>query len=97
MANGLYDPGTTVRLGANFRTQGAPADPTTVTLKVRQPNGSITTYTFAGAAIVKDAVGRYHRDITPNMPGQWYYRFFGTGAVEATREETFRIRETVIP
>lgn len=97
MANGLYDPGSTIRLGANFRTQGAFADPTTVTLKVKDPAGTVTTYTYAGAAIIKDAVGRYHRDITPNTPGQWYYRFFATGTVEATIEETFRVRETVIP
>jgi uncharacterized protein YfaS (alpha-2-macroglobulin family) len=95
MANGLYDPGSTVRLGATFRTQGAFADPTTVTLKVKDPTGTVTTFTHP-ASLTKDATGRYHRDITPNVPGQWYYRYFATGAVEATIEETFRVRETVI-
>lgn len=95
MANGLYDPGSTIRLGANFRTQGALADPTTVTLKVKDPSGVVSTFTHP-ADLTKDAVGRYHKDITPTAPGQWYYRYFATGAVEATIEETFRVRETVI-
>jgi uncharacterized protein YfaS (alpha-2-macroglobulin family) len=95
MANGLYDPGSTIRLGANFRSQGSFADPTTVTLKVKDPTGVVTTYTHP-ADLTKDAVGRYHRDLTPNTPGTWYYRFIATGAVAATIEESFRVRETVI-
>jgi len=95
MANGLYDPGSTIRLSVRFRREGQAADPTAITLMVKDPTGTVTTYSHP-ASLTKDGVGRYSKELTPTLSGRWYYKFRGTGAVEATVEETFRVREQVI-
>lgn len=78
-----YVVGTTVELPVEFRVTatGALADPTTVTLKTVAPDGTITTYTYASANVVKDAIGIYRGIFTPNDDGEWRYEWIGTGAV----------------
>ena len=68
---------------------GTAGDPTTVTLKVKDPTGTVTTYTYAGAQVVKDSTGNYHYDLTPAIAGKWYYEWVGTGAVPAQSESYF--------
>lgn len=90
-----YDLGDMVVLKAQDFTNdaGAPTDPTTVKLEVRKPDGTKTTYTYDGTnnIIVKDATGRYHKDITPDMSGRWYYRWVGTGTVQQAAWTEFTV------
>lgn len=65
-----YDRGDTVRLSATFRDDaGAFSDPTTVVLKVKKPDGTTSTFTYALAQITKDSVGNYHKDIAVDQSG----------------------------
>lgn len=96
MSSGLYDPGSKIRLSARFEVAGDLTDPTTVTLKVQDPAGAITTYTLSGGTVTKAATGRFYKDLTPTAPGRWYYKWIGTGTVESTTEESFQIRSQVI-
>ena len=89
-----YDIGDTVRLKGEFTDDaGAAADPTAVSMIVKDPAGTKTTYTYALAQITKLAVGIYYYDLTITMAGDWYYRFSGTGAVVTAGEQYFNVRQ----
>lgn len=75
-----YQLGSLVRLTNTFRdVAGALADPTTVTITITNPAGTVTTPTA-----VKDSTGIYYVDLTANVAGTWTYVWAGTGAVVAT-------------
>ena len=83
-----YDIGDVARLfGAFTDINGAPADPTTVIVSVKDPNGTVTT-----PAVVRDSLGNYHADQDCSIAGTWKYQFDGTGAVKASGPGTFRVR-----
>lgn len=88
--SGRYALNALVRLSNTFRSvAGAVADPTTVSLTVTAPGGTVTTYTYAAAEITKDSTGVYHKDLTANETGVWLYTWAGAGAVVATDAERF--------
>jgi len=92
MAN-IYDKGDLVRISVTFTVSGVDTDPTTVALKIKDPEETITTYTYAASEIIKDAVGKYHKDIPINASGRWYYRWEGTGAVVTAGESYLQARQ----
>ena len=61
-----------------------PADASTMQFLVRNPSGSVATYTGS-----RTGVGAYIRDITVNVVGSWYYRGVATGGAQANEEWTF--------
>lgn len=68
------------------------ADPTTVQLVYRVNQGAPVTLTYP-TGIVKDGVGLYHAVLdTTSQPGNWTYRWIGTGAVIAQRPRSFKVR-----
>jgi hypothetical protein len=76
-----------------LNVNGALADPTVVTLKVRDPVGAETTYVYSASAIVRDSVGKYHFDLGPLvLAGIWHYRWIGAGAVVAAAENRFAVK-----
>lgn len=90
MAINNYTLGNVVRLSAAFTVSGNATDPTAVTLKVRSPGGTISTYTYA-ADISKSSTGNYYKDVTPGSEGRWYYQWTGTGTCPAVEEGVFVI------
>jgi uncharacterized protein YfaS (alpha-2-macroglobulin family) len=88
-----YDNGDLVRCTAAFTdTAGTAIDPTTVSFRVKDPAGTITTYAYGtDSELVKDSTGNYHVDIDANTDGIWAYRFSSTGAGQAAAEATFRV------
>jgi hypothetical protein len=83
-----YDLNDLVRLRSVFTVDDVNTDPTEVTLKVKDPSGTTTTYLYSLAAITKEATGIYYKDITLNDTGIWYYRFEGTGTVVSADESS---------
>lgn len=80
---------------APFAINGVATDPDTIVLKVSNPSGVKTTYTYGvGQTIVRDGVGQYHADILLNQTGRWWYRWEGTGAVQAAAEQMMYVAET---
>jgi hypothetical protein len=68
-------------------------DPAAVKLTIKDPTGTVTTYTYlSGAMIVKDGVGKYHADVDANLAGTWYYRWWSTGDGQAGDERSFEVR-----
>ena len=71
---------------------GVLTDPTTVTVKIRAPSGTVTTYVYGSdAEVVKDSVGVYHVEYTVTAAAIWHVRWNGTGACVASSEVSFNI------
>lgn len=102
----VYDVGDTVRVWGTYKAatfavaSGVPSatyaltDPTTVSLVVQQPDGTRTTYTYAGGTVTKHSAGVFYRDIALDMPGEWTIRWVGTGAAAATDETLIKAMAT---
>ena len=91
----IYDVGDQVTSSIEFRQGAALADPTTITCKVEEPDGTETPYVYpTDPEVIKDAVGKYHLDITVNAEGTWTHRWEGTGAVVAAAEQRFVVRDS---
>lgn len=88
MAN-IYDVGDKIRLSVTFTSGSTPTDPTTVAVKIKEPDGTITS-----ATPTKDDAGDYHYDWSIVQSGRHWYRFEGTGAVVAAAEADFMVRES---
>lgn len=91
-----YDLGDLVRCDTSdtpfTNTAGTVIDPAAVFFKVKDPNGTVTTYTYGvDAALVKSAVGTYYVDVNANVAGTWYYRFYSTGSGQAADENSFTV------
>lgn len=92
MADQLY-PGDVVRLETTF-TAGdppVPADPGTVTVTVRAPDGSTSTPTVSNMG-----TGEYRADVTATLAGMWVYRWTGAGAVVGVDEGTFTVLASLL-
>lgn len=83
--------GSTWRTQATFRSAGAATDPTTITLKVRDPAGTETPYTYALSQVTRSGVGVYYKDLTTNASGRWIARWIGTGTVPEADEESIEV------
>jgi len=88
MTVNAYPLNATVALSTQAATAGGVlTDPGALLLKVKQPGGTATTYTYGvDAGLIRDAVGKYHLNLKLTLPGRWFYRWEATGAVEAASE-----------
>ncbi len=92
-----YQPGDTVRLSTLFEVGSVATDPTAVTLVVREPDGTETTYDYpVPATISRDSAGNYHRDIFAGSAGLWSWKWTGTGAAAGIDEGSFTVEDTLL-
>lgn len=90
-----YNIGDLLRLKATFTSlTGTLVDPTTITLKVKNPAGTTTTYTYP-THITKSSTGVYYYDYAVAAAGTHYYNWAGSGAFQAADENSFEIVSTV--
>lgn len=89
----FFEFGSEVRFTETFTNliTGAVADPTTITLRLRDPSGTETSVTYAGGQIVRDSLGVYHYDFTPPASKVWAARWVATGSIVAADEFQFKI------
>ena len=86
--------GSRIRLSANFKDlNNADIDPTTVTLLIKKPDGTIQTESNTPA---KDAVGKYHFDITLSQVGDYFYRYECDGTAIAQAERKIVVQKSNI-
>ena len=87
--------GTAITTTATFTNPGSPTpvDPSTVTLKFRVANGSVTTWVYQGAgSISKVSTGIYSAELdTTTAPGDWTVEWLGTGACAAVNVTEFSV------
>lgn len=57
-------------------TAGTAADPGSLTLRLRQPDGTALAYDYGtDAEVIKDSTGHYHADIALDQAGVWLWRW----------------------
>jgi hypothetical protein len=91
-----YDLGQEVRCSVVFAVSGVSADPSVVFFRVMKPDKTVESYQYpeVGTIIARDDTGDYHADVSTDQEGDWWYRFEGTGAVEAAGENHFSIKRS---
>lgn len=89
---GHYDQGDVWVPQATFTVGGTPTDPTTLILRIKKPDGTVSVITENTPAtptlpIVRVSAGVFkHSGITLDDAGYWFVRFEGTGAAVAAEE-----------
>lgn len=86
--------GTTYSHGINTEVWEL-ADPTTVTLSVKDPADTVTSYTYAAAEVTRESLGRFYRDISLNQEGTYQWWWVGTGTVETADDGQFYVSDSV--
>ncbi|MFO0293782.1 MAG: hypothetical protein ACK51F_10620 [Rhodospirillales bacterium] len=88
-----HDIGDLVELRATFTdAAGVPANPTTVTVRVQKPDGTITTPSAASGV-----TGTWTATISLDQSGWWGYVFIGAGANAAAEESRLFVRRPLVP
>lgn len=92
-----FDIGDAVTVSATFTDRdGAAADPSTVTLRIKKPDDTVTVVN-QGSLTNESAVGAWSYTVTIDQAGQWWVRWEGTGTVTAAEEEMFYVRARKVP
>jgi hypothetical protein len=90
-----YVVGAEVRVSATYTVAGVLTDPTTVTVRIKTPGGTKTTYVYGqDGEVVRDSTGAYHLDVTASVAGYWHYRFEGTGVAAGAKESKFNVNSS---
>jgi hypothetical protein len=93
-----YENGQPARIAGNIKVGGVDTDPTTLTFRITEPDGTVTTYVYlTDVALVKDSVGDYHVDWAVDQIGVHYYEFVGTGTAALTLRGSFLSMESSAP
>jgi hypothetical protein len=88
-----YDLSDAPTFRCDFAVDGVATDPTTISLTIRTPSGTETTYTYAdGGGVTKAGTGIYTRQVTLSERGIWFWRWVGTGTCQSASEGTVRVR-----
>ena len=93
-----YDVSDVAKLTAAFTEveSEAPVDPTTLVLKIVDPAGTVTTWTYGiGIEIVRVSQGVYFFLLLLTVSGTYYYRWEGTGAAQAAGQNSLYVRKAV--
>ena len=87
-------PGTAIDLiNAFYDGDGFAVDPDTVALRLISPDGTQTSFSYAGGTITKPSQGNYLCTVIPNMGGVWYFRWEATtGVYPLTPEGDFVVQ-----
>lgn len=92
-----YNIGDLLRIQATFKNlSGVNVDPTNVTLKVKNPAGTVTTYTYP-TNVQRNGTGVFYYDYLVQASGVHYFNWAGTGAYTAADEASFTVVTTVFP
>lgn len=84
--------GSAVRFRGRFQVSDVDTDPSTVSIQVRDPSGTTSTYTYGSATISKEATGIYYKDIVLDSEGVWKAYMVGTGLCRAADIEAVQCR-----
>jgi hypothetical protein len=92
MAETVYDLNDIARLTTTFKVANVNTDPTVVTATVRKPDGTQTSYAYNPGDIARTSTGNYRVDIALDHPGEWQFKFVGTGAAADVGTGIFYVR-----
>lgn len=92
--------GEVVRVKAYFRNYETKVlvDPSTVTIKVVEPDKTISTFVYGtDAELTKVASGIYSLEFPTTQSGVHFYRVESTGTGQSAMESHFEVAPTIIP
>ncbi len=90
-----YNIGDLIRIQGTFKDiNGTVVDPTNITLKVKVPAGTVSTYYYPGT-ITRTSTGVYYFDFAITASGTHYYNWAGTGAYTVADESSFEVVSSV--
>ncbi len=76
---------------------GTLADPGALRLKVKPPTGALQTFAYGtDAALVMDATGQYHVDLTLNQSGPWSWRWECDAPNAGAVEGSLQVRKSAV-
>lgn len=95
--------GALVRLTAVFTKPdddpddpGGAVDPDTVKVRTRDPLNAFAAYLYlTDVAVIRDEKGKYRCDVDVEVPGEWTYRWEGTGVGQSAGEGKFKVADSV--
>lgn len=89
--------GSLVRLTAEFTdADDAAIDPDTVRVRWQSPDLSFALRVYlTDTDVIRDAAGKYHCDVDASDPGEWQFRWEGTGAGQAAEQGKFTVAASV--
>ncbi len=90
-----HDVGDVVRVWGYFTSGSQYIDPDTVSLRVREPDGTVTTYTYSGS-VSRSTTGSYYKDLSVTSAGDWHYKFYSTGDGQAAESNYFTAAPSVL-
>jgi hypothetical protein len=86
--------GDTPRLKTSFYSiTGELVDPTTVTFKIKPPQGELVTATYAGGQVKKESTGVYYLDYPITESGIHEYRTEATGTLVKVSQGNFVVEQ----
>lgn len=85
-----YDIGDIARINMRFMRLGSLTNPTTVTVKIKDPAATTVTYSYAGAEVSKTSTGLYYLEVPVDQAGVWTYRITTTTPTSA-QQGTFLV------
>lgn len=86
-----YPKGATVKFACTFKVADVLTDPGAITLKIKDPAATITTYTFALGTVTRAALGSYSKILALATAGRWHYRWEGTAAAAGVEENALNV------
>lgn len=96
--NARIDPATGQPLASPplaFTTGGVATDPTTVTILVQKPDGTVLEFGWPAdgpdGPALRESTGRFYADVAYDQSSRWRCRIEGTGAVSAAAEGEVRV------
>ncbi len=94
MTTPAYDVGDLRRFQVSFTdVDDAPVDPTSVTVRLREPDGTLMSFVYGtDPEVVRTALGAYEIDLALTQAGRHVLRWEGTGAGQAAEETEFHVR-----
>jgi len=97
MTTGSFDIGDRKKLTITLTDEdGAVADPTWLAFKMKEPDGTETTYGYlTDEELVKSATGIYYVDWPFAQAGRHVFRFTATGALVTAEQEEVYVRRGI--
>jgi len=73
---------------------GALVDPTALTLSVRTPSGTSTTFTYpSDAEVIRDSVGVFHAEVVLSEIGVWEYEWSTTSPSRVSGDQVYVVSD----
>jgi|SRR6185369_11068467 len=92
--------GSTVRVYLSIVDPGGvAADPDTLEVLVKDPDGAVTTYVYGASpdTVFRTAVGEFYLDVEATEADEWFFRGEAASAAWTDTEEgSFVVRESLV-